>query len=83
MREKISIQMEVPLKEKLKVLACAERRSMKDEAICLIENGLEIFETQEWLNRENKKSTAGDPRRVNCRTEFGFSERGFPSGGRL
>jgi hypothetical protein len=40
----LSIQVEPSFKEKIEALARAERRSLEDEAACLVENGLRVFE---------------------------------------
>jgi hypothetical protein len=59
MQEFVSVQIKAPLKEKIQDLACIERRSLEDEAFCLIQNGLELFETREKLLCEEQTSAGG------------------------
>jgi hypothetical protein len=47
MSELVSLQLETPLREKVELLAHAERRDLENEALCLIENGLAVFEARD------------------------------------
>ena len=42
--ENMTVQLKIPLKKKLEALAGAERRSVENQTIRLIENGLAVFE---------------------------------------
>jgi predicted transcriptional regulator len=40
----MTLRLEIPLKKKLETFASRERRTPENEALCLIENALRVFE---------------------------------------
>jgi hypothetical protein len=61
MQENVSVQIKASLKEKIQALACMERRSLEDETLCLIDNGLAVFETWEKLFCTEQNSAGRPP----------------------
>jgi hypothetical protein len=41
----ITLELKFPLKEKLKVLARTQRRTVENQALCLIDDALSVFES--------------------------------------
>jgi hypothetical protein len=43
----LMIRLTVPLKQKLQAIARSERRTLENQAVCLIENALRVFESED------------------------------------
>jgi hypothetical protein len=49
----LDVQLKIPLKKKLEALAGAERRSVENQTVCLIDNGLAVFEGEHKSSKKN------------------------------
>jgi hypothetical protein len=51
----MTVQLGPPLRQRLEAMALSERRKLEDQALCLIEDGIEVFEEKALENKEEKR----------------------------